>query len=317
MTPAVSIVIATHNYGHYVAGALESALAQTFRDFEVLVIDDGSTDDTTEVVRPWLRDPRVQYVRTAHRGQPATKNTGIRLARAPLVAFLDADDLWLPAKLEKQISLLEADAALGVVYSRRLLIDALGRELEFLQPPLYRGNVLAAMFRENFVCFSSVVVRSDVFTEAGWFDEQLALAIDYDLWLRVAARFPFAFVDEPLVKYRTGHANLSQRTEERLETVRRIMHRFLYEHGGVDRLPRAVVRRAQAETCYSIGLVRRSRSRLAALPWYLRALAHAPGYGLAWQGLASLPLPETVRRWCRRALGRPVDWSVRRPGLSI
>jgi glycosyltransferase involved in cell wall biosynthesis len=311
MIPAVSVVLATYNYGRYLAGALDSALGQTFDDLEIIVIDDGSTDETQQVIKPYLTNPRVRYFTSDHCGQPAAKNTGIRLTRAPLIAFLDADDLWLPTKLAKQVALFDDNPNLGVVYSRRLLMDEQGRSLHFMQPALPRGNVLDAMFRHNFICFSSAVVRRTVLEEVGIFDTQLALAIDYDLWLRIAQRYPFDYVDEPLVKYRTGHASLSRRTEERLKTAARIMARFLNERGGRKNLSPAIVRRSQAETYYEIALAIRNRSRWAALPWYLRALWSMPSFGLAWQGLASLPLPETVRRGLRRALGRPADWAVR------
>jgi glycosyltransferase involved in cell wall biosynthesis len=311
MIPAVSVVLATYNYGRYLAGALDSALGQTLSDLEIIVIDDGSTDETKEVMALYLANPRVRYFGTDHGGQPAAKNTGIRLARTPLIAFLDADDLWLPTKLEKQVALFAANPNLGVVYSRRWLMDELGRHLHYPQPPLPRGNVLEAMFRQNFICFSSAVVSRSVFDQVGMFDTSLALAIDYDLWLRVAQRFQFDYVDEPLVKYRTGHANLSRRTEERLKTAAKIMARFLKEYGGRSALGPALIRRAQAETFYEIALAIRNRSRWAALPWYGRALWSAPNFGLAWQGLASLPLPEPVRRGLRRALGRPPDWAVR------
>jgi glycosyltransferase involved in cell wall biosynthesis len=311
MIPAVSVVLATYNYGRYLAGALDSVLGQTFNDLEVIVIDDGSTDETQQVVKPYLSNPRVRYFTTDHCGQPAAKNAGIRLTRAPLIAFLDADDLWLPTKLEKQVALFSKNPNLGVVYSRRFLIDEHGRQLHLTQPALPRGQVLDAMFRQNFICFSSAVVRRSVLEDVGLFDTDLALAIDYDLWLRIAQRYPFDYVDEPLVKYRTGHASLSRRTEERLKTAARIMARFLSEHGGRRNLSPAIVRRSQAETCYEIALTIRNRSRWAALPWYLRALWSAPSFGLAWQGVACLPLPETVRRGLRRALGRPPDWAAR------
>ncbi len=310
MTPAVSIIVATYNYGRYLAGALDSALAQTFTDFEVVVVDDGSTDETAEVILPYLADARVRYYRTANRGQPAAKNFGIRSARGPLIAFLDADDLWLPAKLQRQMALLRSDPGLGVVYTRRLLIDPDGRQLDGPQPALYRGLVLEAVFLRNIICFSSTLVRRAVFAEAGYFDEDLPLAIDYDLWLRVARAYRFDYVDEPLVKYRTGHANLSSRVEERLWVVHGIMRRFLDAQGGRSLVSPAAVRQARAEWYYDMGIEKRQRSRLAALPWHVRALAADPGFALAWQGLASLPLPESLRRVCRRALGRPIDWSV-------
>jgi glycosyltransferase involved in cell wall biosynthesis len=312
MSPAVSVAMATYNYDRYLPGAVESVLAQTWEDWELVVIDDGSTDATPEVMAPYLSDPRVHYHRRPHLGPAAAKSEAVRRSRAPLVAFLDADDVWLPQKLERQLALFRADPDVGVVYSRRWLIDPHGEYLEYAQPLLHRGWVLEALFRTNFVCFSSAMARRDILQEVGLFDEQLGLAIDYDLWLRMALRCRFDYVDAPLVKYRTGHPSLSSRTEERLLTVTQIMRRFLEEQGGRLALDPGVVRRAQAETCYHIGLARRNRSRWAALPWYLRALLLSPGYTPAWRGLAALPLPEPARRWLRRATGRPLDWSVRR-----
>ncbi len=301
MTPTVSVIMAAYNYGRFLGAAVKSVLAQTFADFELIVVNDGSTDDTARVILPYLADPRVRYYRTCHLGQPAAKNTGLRFARAPLIAFLDADDLWLPHKLQRQVALHRADPGLGVIYTRRLLIDAEGRDVPYEQPVLYRGEVVAAMFRSNFVCFSSALVRRAVLEDVGPFDESLALAIDYDLWLRAALAYRFDYVDEPLVKYRTGHDNLSRRVEERLAAVDGIRDRFLYRRGGIALVPPAVVRRARAEVYLHRGFLRRQRSRLAALPWYVRALASSPDYGLAWRGLASLPLPERVRGWFRRA----------------
>src|SRR5215208_6407496 len=98
MAPAVSVVVATRNYGRYVAGALRSVLGQTWGDLEVVVIDDGSTDDTYQIVEPFRTDPRVRYHRTDGLGQSRAKNLGVQLSRAPLVAFLDGDDEWLPSK---------------------------------------------------------------------------------------------------------------------------------------------------------------------------------------------------------------------------
>ena len=313
MTPSVSVVIPTHNHGRFLPHALTSALGQTAPPREVLVIDDGSTDDTAAVVRPFLADPRVCYERTDHLGPAAAKNVGVRMARAPFVAFLDADDVWLPSKLERQLAVFAAAPDVGVVYTRRLLIDEHGRELEYRQPPLHRGRVLNTLFKVNFICCSSAVVRAAVFENVGLFDEGLPLAIDYDLWLRVALHHGFDYVDEPLVLYRTGHASLSRRALERMNTVQHIVRRFVREHGTEAGLDLAVVRHALAETCCHRALALRESSRLEALAWYVRALAEAPGYAPAWRGLASLPLPETVRRGLRRALGRPADWSVRRP----
>jgi glycosyltransferase involved in cell wall biosynthesis len=317
MNPAVSVITPTYNYGRYIAGAIESVLGQTLSDLELIVIDDGSTDDTPEVVQHYRGDGRLRYFRVDRIGHAAARNVGVRLAQAPLVAFLDADDLWLPRKLERQAAVFRDVPTLGVVYTRALWIDEAGRELEREQPPLCRGDVLDELFRSNVVCLSSALVRADVFHKVGLFDEALPLAVDFDLWLRVAMHYRFDYVDAPLVKYRVGHGQLSRRLEERLLVALRVMDRFLDEYGGRAVVDPAVVRRARAETFYHLGLVRRRRSALAALPAFLRALALQPGYAAAWKGLASLPLPELARRWCRVALGKRADWSVRRPAAPV
>jgi glycosyltransferase involved in cell wall biosynthesis len=313
MTPTVSVVIATYNHGRYLGGALDSVLSGAFSDIEVIVVDDGSNDETAEVILPYLADRRVRYYRTGHQGLSAARNLGIRFAHGPFIAFLDADDLWLPEKLRRQIALFRRDPGLGVVYARRLVIDAAGGPVDYQEPPLHRGNILKEIFRRNFICFSSAVIRAAVFRRVGPFDEQLPLAMDYDFWLRTARSYRFDYVDEPMVKYRTGHASQSQRIEERLVLVDGIVNRFLEERGGRRLVSPALVRQTRAELYYHMSVLRRQRSRLAALPWIVRALGLCPGYALAWKGLAALPLPESVRRWVRRGLGRPVNWTDQLP----
>src|SRR6478672_6198857 len=231
MPPAVSVVVATRNYGRYLAGAVRSVLDQTFADLEVIVIDDGSTDDTPDVIRPFLADPRVRHHRTDGLGQSRAKNLGILQARGPFVAFLDGDDEWLPTKLERQLPLF-ADPAVGVVYARRTLMDADGRDQPTPPATLARGHIYDTLLVQNPVCFSSVVVRKAVFEAVGLFDPALPLAIDYDLWLRVARHVAFDYVDEPLVRYRTGHANLSGRIAERLTAVLSVLRRSLERRGN-------------------------------------------------------------------------------------
>src|SRR5439155_16021116 len=108
-----------------------------------------------------------------------------------LIAFLDADDAWIPDKLEQQVQLFQANARTGVVYSRRILIDETGRELPYAQPQLHRGKIVSEMFGANFVCFSSAMVRRRVLDHVGAFDPRIDLAIDYELWLRAARHYEF------------------------------------------------------------------------------------------------------------------------------
>jgi glycosyltransferase involved in cell wall biosynthesis len=268
--PAVSIVIATRNYGRYLAGAIRSVLDQSFTDLEVIVVDDGSTDDTPAVVRPFLADSRVQYLRTDGLGQPRAKNLGIQQARGPLVAFLDGDDEWLPTKLERQLPRF-SDPAVGVVYSRRTLMDAAGRELSAPPATLAHGHICDTLLVQNPVCFSSAVVRRSVFEAVGLFDPTLPLAIDYDLWLRVAPHFAFDYVDEPLVRYRTGHANLSSRIVERIAGVLAILRRSLVRRRNAETADSVAQGEAWGSTCRTMGYVLRDNEPLTAAGWYVKA----------------------------------------------
>jgi glycosyltransferase involved in cell wall biosynthesis len=284
MTPTVSVVMAAKDYARFLPVAVESVFAQTVPDWELLVIDDGSTDETPEAVKPFLTDRRVRYVRSDRLGQSRAKNLGVGLSRGKFIAFLDADDLWKPTKLEKQLALLLANPDTGVVFCLRELIDESGNllprsERRGLPPPA--GRVLAEIFVRNFVCFSSVAVRREVFDRVGGFDPRLDLAIDYDLWLRAARHYGFDYVPEELVLYRTGHGNLSKKLADRIATAFSIMHR---RRAGV---PAAAVAEGYASTARSMGWLLRGAEPWAAAKWYLRALRYPSGRleslkGLTW-----------------------------------
>jgi glycosyltransferase involved in cell wall biosynthesis len=304
--PQVSVVVATYNYGRFLAGALDSVLGQTFADYEIIVVDDGSDDQTAEVIAPYLQHPSLRYIRTEHVGQPKAKNTGIRAARGEYVAFLDADDLWLPTKLEKQLTLFkQTDSSLAVVYCRRRWMDEEGREFDRPDRSPQRVDVLGSLFHRPFICFSSSIVRRTVFDDVGMFDESIPMAIDYDLWLRIALNYRFDYVDERLVRYRTGHANLSSREVERSACVRAIIDRFLDERGGRDRLDPALVRLVLAEHCWDTGNAYMERSWLCAMPWYLRSFRHQPLYWPSWRALGTCWWPQRWKKWLRGLLGPP------------
>lgn len=273
MTPALSVVMAAKNYARFLPDAVESVFAQTFADWELLIVDDGSSDHTPQAVRPFLADRRVRYFRSDRLGQPRAKNLGIGLSRGELIAFLDADDAWEPTKLDKQVSLFREKPAVGVVFCRRTIIDESGKLLSpkpAAPPP--RGRVLDAMFVQNFVCFSSAVVRREVFSHVGRFDPRWDLAIDFDLWLRVAKHHEFDYVDELLVRYRTGHGNLSKKLWDRVDTALSIMDRAVERYGVADEVRRDVVAEAYASTCRTLAYVVRDAEPVTATRWYLRAL---------------------------------------------
>ncbi len=273
MKPVVSVVMAAKNYARFITEAIHSVCTQTVTAWELIIIDDGSTDHTIDAVRPFLTDARIRYVCADSLGQPRAKNLGVRLSRGQFIAFLDADDAWDATKLEKQLAVFAAKPAVGVVFCLRSLMDEAGCPLPpkpVSQPP--RGLVLADLFTQNFVCFSSCVVKREVFSHVGAFDPQWDLAIDYDLWLRVAKWYAFDYVPESLVRYRTGHGNLSRKLRDRVDTALAIMHRAETRYGVCEVIPPAVLAAGYASTCQTLGYTLRESEPAAALRWYLRAL---------------------------------------------
>jgi glycosyltransferase involved in cell wall biosynthesis len=310
MPPSVSIVMAAKNYARFLPEAVESVLAQTFSDWELLIIDDGSTDNTPDVVHPFLADPRVRYTRADRLGQPRAKNLGITLARGEFIAFLDADDAWEPEKLEKQLPLFHNRPEVGVVYCRRRLMDEAGNLMprrQSPQPP--RGRILDRMIVQNHVCFSSAMVRRIVFSHVGMFDPEWDLAIDYDLWLRVARHYEFDVVDEELVRYRTGHGNLSKKQADRVDTALSIMRRAETRRSISSEVPMTAIAEAHASTCRTMAYVLRASEPLTAARWYLRALRWPSGRLASLRGLTA-----SILRFLsgRRAAAAPENASVNR-----
>ena len=224
--PKVSVVITCYNYGMYLPKAVQSVLDQSFKDYEIIVIDDGSTDDTPLVMEQYRPCEKIRSIRQENQGQPKAKNRGIAESRGEFIAFLDADDIWLPEKLELQLKLFK-NPDVGVGYTRRYWIDPNGKIIKGNERTLRRGNILNYIFIDNFVCFSTSIVRRELLTLADSFDETLPMGIDYDLWIRLAAQCEFDYVDQPLVKYRTGHANLSRNVIKRYECAEKIMRKNL------------------------------------------------------------------------------------------
>jgi len=160
------------------------------------------------------------------------------------------------------------------------MMDAVGNDLPTPAGIYARRRVYDALLAQNFICFSSVVVRRDVFEAVGLFDPDLPLAIDYDLWLRVAPHYEFDYVDEAQVRYRTGHANLSNRVAERVAAVLSILRRSLVRHRNSESANHKSQARAWASTCRTMGYVLRKREPRAATTWYARAARH-DGHWLA------------------------------------
>lgn len=208
-SPAVSVIMPVYNAGSVLRDAVESALEQTFGDLEILAIDDGSTDDSPAVLESYGESLRRFHQSNA--GPAVARNRGILEARGDYLAFLDADDVWEPEKLEKQIDLLDSrpDAVLAYTDSRDQTERGLAAETRLSRYASSGGSdsVFEALLQRNFIHTSSVVVRREALARAGLFDPTLRGAEDLELWLRLALAGPFVAVEEPLTRYRRHEGN--------------------------------------------------------------------------------------------------------------
>ncbi|WP_099067602.1 glycosyltransferase [Nostoc linckia] len=238
--PTVSVIIPTYQRGHLVSQAINSVLAQTYKDYEIIVINDGSQDNTPQVLAEFSDRHHITAIHQANQGLSAARNAGIRSARGKYIAFLDDDDLWEPQKLEKQISVLEANPRIGLIYSDSLFFS----DRQGLFPGSYNTafptpnlQVLWTLFQYNYIPVLTVVVRQDCLNQVGLFDKTVTPCEDYDLWLRVIEKFPIYFLNQPLARYRESPSSLSQDREQMLTSHLRVKEKVIDRHPEFLKIP--------------------------------------------------------------------------------
>lgn len=209
--PRVSVLIPTHNRARLLRQAIDSVLAQSFQDFEIIVIDDASDDDTQTAVAD-IGDLRVRYFKNAeNRGEGASRNAGIAHSTGEYIAFLDDDDMWLPEKLALQVDVLDrCPARVGAVYTGYFRVDMESGATIAAVGAEKRGDIFADLRAQNWVGSpSAVLLRRECFDKAGLFDEKLRFGPDYDMWIRISRHYEFEVVNRPLVRYAVHPDRLS------------------------------------------------------------------------------------------------------------
>ena len=225
ITPIISVVIPVYNGAKTIKETMESVLQQTYQNFEIIAINDGSTDDTLAIINS-IQDPRIKVFCYANAGLSASRNRGFDRACGEFIAFLDADDLWTNDKLEAQLEALQQNPQAAVAYSWTDHIDEYGK---FLRPASYtscNGNIYERLLVGNFLaCGSNTLIRAQSLTQVGGFDESLNSAEDWDMWLRLAALYEFVAVSRPQVLYRISpysmSANISKMEIASLQVIER------------------------------------------------------------------------------------------------
>lgn len=212
--PKVSVIMNCYNSSTYLREAIDSVYAQTYRDWEIIFWDNASTDNSAGIAKSY--DEKLRYFH-AENTVPLghARNLAIENARGKYIAFLDCDDVWLPEKLEKQISFLESHTDVAMVYSDILSIDHNGKIIDnyLKNKKLYRGNVFNNLLMYNFVAILTVVLRKKILDNVGMFDGSYMIDEDYELFLRISESYKVDYFNEPLAKYRIHGNNLCRKTD--------------------------------------------------------------------------------------------------------
>lgn len=278
---AVSVVIATYNMGQFIEQAIDSVLAQIDFEPEIIVVDDGSTDGTADLLRRYDHNERVKIILQENLGQPKAKNSGILAARGKFIAFCDADDYWQPNKLALQLPIM-TDESVGVVYSSTLQLFPDGTMRTGPTVNMSRGRVLNELFQSNFIPFGTAVVRRECFETCGIFDESRQMGIDWELWLRIAQTWAFEYVDEPTYVYRIWPGQMSNNWRERYTSTLETMQRFLQDNPGL--LSENVVAAAYADTHVNHARQHLEHTEyLAAIQLIAEAIKRKPFFVPAWK----------------------------------
>jgi len=206
MPPSVSVIIPVYNRSEFLKRAVESVLAQSFKDYELVVVDDGSIEDLSDA-RRLIEAKGHRLLRLSRSGVSAARNTGVFETSAPWIAFLDSDDLWLERKLEAQVRFLTSNPEIRICQTEERWI----RKGRFVNPRKYhkkpRGRAFEASLGLCCISPSAVILERSLFLEHGGFDERMVVCEDYDLWLRITARHEVGLIDEPLIEKYGGHAD--------------------------------------------------------------------------------------------------------------
>ena len=293
-TPTVSIIVPTYNAGQYVTDSITSALNQTCKTTEIIVVDDGSTDDTVERVRAFGR--RVTLYQQENAGAAAARNHGAELATGEWLAFLDADDLWAPDKLERQ---LDHVGELAWSHTDWFFIGADHTEAVTgsSRSPQYGGSILPELLVCNFIGTSTLMVRQEVFREVGGFDPTLRALQDWDLWLRIASKYDLAYLAEPLVYYRV-HALSTSRSPRKTEPYHLELIRRIFARDGAGASMPHLRKQALASSYGTLAVIgEESRDYWFALSCAIRSAWYYPWNIYRWKSILRITLLTATSRW--------------------
>lgn len=247
--PKVSVIIPTYNRAKYLSEAIDSVLAQVYQDFEIIIVDDGSTDNTRNIVEKYVKNfpEKIRYFFQEKKGSSAARNNGIRNAKGEYIAFLDSDDKWLSEKLEKQMKLIKNEDV-GFVYSNAY-VENNGKMTSRIKPTSAVLDFYGLFCEGKSIVMSTVLIKKEYLKKVGMFDESLQVAVDHDLLARVLLDYKVKHLNEPLAIYREHLNNVSSDMERMNKNGIMICEKFLKEK----KVPRRIVLKKLAYKYYMLG----------------------------------------------------------------
>ncbi|HVN28780.1 MAG TPA: glycosyltransferase family A protein [Candidatus Binataceae bacterium] len=278
MTPEVSVIIPTYNRRAMVREAVTSVLSQRDANFELIVVDDGSTDGTSDMLAEL---EGISLVRIEHRGVASARNHGVALANAPLIAFLDSDDLWAPDKLRRQLAFMREHRECMISQTQEIWIRDGRRVNPGLRHRKRAGDIFLDSLRTCLISPSAVMMRSELFRSLGGFDEDLLAAEDYDLWLRILVEHKVGLLEEPLMTRRAGHADQLSASTPAIDRYRVRALMKLLANDRVSETKRIATIEVLIEKCGILATGARRRGRMNEANLYNEVVSAASGWKIA------------------------------------
>ncbi|MGP4843261.1 glycosyltransferase family 2 protein [Marinobacter sp. 1Y8] len=236
----ISIVTPTYNREAFLGEAIQSVIDQTYEHFELIIVDDGSTDESEALVQRYVQeDSRIRYFKQHNQGQSVARNRGVQESRGEFVCFLDSDNKWFPDKLEVSVKAFADNPSVDIVYGDNVTISETGAETSRSNMPRHSGRITGRLLADNFISMNTTMVRKHCFDKLGAFNERDRLAEDYELWLRLSTEFRFLYIPHYFGYYRVMDDQISTDKEARFSANERIVLAFLQQ------FPEALTRKEQ------------------------------------------------------------------------
>lgn len=291
--PLISVIIATYNREAFVAEAIDSVLAQTWTNFELLVVDDGSTDQTQAVLARYREDPRVTLIYQENQKRAAAFNNALQYAKGEFVGILDSDNRWLPHRLERGIEMFRTHPEVDIVYGNNVTIDEQGNETTRMTMRRHSGRITRELWRDNCVSINTTLVRKKCFDEMGGMDPNCKRSDDYELWLRLSTRYRFLHIPEYLAEYRVMADQLSSDKRARFAANEQILANFQKRYPGA-------MTPAEFRQGWAAFYTRKARyfasvgDRGEAFAAITRAIRFNPFSTITWRGAARVVWPRAA-----------------------